>query len=159
MPASILSVATKSFEQSDVLFFSGHQYAQYHSPGVFTNDATSLCFNIGAVHNLVKQVRVVVSTSCATICKDPAAIFNSKFPNAMVLVYRFSAPLNEGTLSEAFADKLAKKGALDLSNESDLQTIRTVWKSVVPTSGGTEGEPGILYQGQVEYFKEGKWLG
>ena len=41
--------ATKSFEKSDILFFSGHQYAQYRRPGVFTNDTSDYCFNMGAI--------------------------------------------------------------------------------------------------------------
>ncbi len=156
-PVSITNEATKSFENSDILFFSGHQYAQYRRPGIFTNDSSEYCFNLGAISKKLNKVKLVVSTSCATICKDTARIFNDKFPNALILGYRLSAPLNGGILSKAFADTLEKEGPIDLSTPSGINTVKKVWKSVTMSAGGKEGQPGLLFGGQVEFWNGAKW--
>lgn len=149
--------ATKSFEQSDIVFFSGHQYAQYRRPGLYTNDVSDSCFNIGAISKKLNKVKLVASTSCATICKDVAKIYIDKFPNALVLGYKYSAPLNGGVVSKAFADSLVKKGAIDLSSTAGLDAVKDSWKTVTTSNPGTEGQPGMLYSGDVEFYNGKKW--
>ena len=157
---SITEAAIKAFEVSDLIFFSGHQYAQKGRPGLFTNDTSESCFNMSLISKKLNRVKVVVSTSCATICKAPAKIFSEKFPNAIILGYRLSAPLNGAVLSDAFATELAKKGPLDLSKSADIEKIKAAWRKVAITSGSKEGEPGIIEGENVEFWREKKqkWL-
>jgi len=155
--ASITDAAIKAFDQSDLLFFSGHQYAQYKRPGLFTNDSSESCFNISLVSKAINRVKVVASTSCATICKDPAKIFSAKFPNAIILGYRLSAPLDGSKVSTAFSNELVSKGPLDLSSSADLQKIKDAWKKVVLTKGSKEGQPGILSGADVEFWNGKEW--
>jgi len=157
-PASVTDPAEKSFEKSDILFFSGHQYAQYREPGNFTDDSSESCFNIGMISKANKRVKLVVSTSCATICKDVAKIWQSKFPDALILGYRFSAPLDGATVADAFAKKLLTKGPLDLADAGSLQSVREAWKSVVLGKGSVGGGPGLLFGGEVEFWNAGKWV-
>ena len=157
-PTSVTDPAEESFKKSDILFFSGHQYAQYREPGTFTNDSSDSCFNIGMLSKANKRVKLVVSTSCATICKDIASIWMSKFPDALILGYRYSAPLNGGIVANAFAAAVAKKGPIDLSDSSGLDQLRSAWKAVVLGKGSLEGGPGLLYGGEVEIFSGGKWI-
>lgn len=149
--------ATKSFEKSDIVFFSGHQYAQYKRPGLYTNDASDSCFNMGAISKKLNQVKLVASTSCATICKDVARIYKDKFPNALVLGYKYSAPLNGALVSNSFSDNLVKKGPIDLNSPAGLGEVRDAWKKATTSNPGTEGGPGILFGDDVEYYGGGKW--
>jgi hypothetical protein len=154
-PAGVTDPAEKSFEKSDILFFSGHQYAQYGEPGTFTDDTSTSCFNIGMISKENKRVKLVVSTSCATICKDVAKIWRSKFPDALILGYRYSAPTNGGIVANAFASNLVKKGPIDLNDVSSLQNVRDVWKSIVLGKGSVGGGPALLYGGEVEFWSAG----
>jgi len=149
--------ATKSFEKSDIVFFSGHQYAQYKRPGLYTNDASDSCFNMGAISKKLNKVKLVASTSCATICKDVARIYKDKFPNALVLGYKYSAPLNGALVSNSFSDNLVKKGPVDLNSPAGLGDVRDAWKKATTSNPGTEGAPGILFGDDVEYYGGGKW--
>jgi len=157
-PTSVTDPAEESFKKSDILFFSGHQYAQYKEPGTFTNDTSDACFNIGMLSKENKRVKLVVSTSCATICKDVARIWRNKFPDALILGYRFSAPINGGIVANAFASTLAKKGPIDLSDAGALDYIRSAWKAVVLGQGSIEGGPGLLYGSEVEIYSNGQWI-
>ncbi len=149
--------ATKSFEQSDIVFFSGHQYAQYKRPGLYTNNVSDSCFNMGAISKKLNKVKLVASTSCATICKDVAKIYIDKFPNALVLGYKYSAPLNGGVVSKAFVDSLIKKGPIDLTASTGLDAVKDSWKTVTTSNAGKEGQPGILYGNDVEFYNGKKW--
>ncbi len=157
-PASVTNPAEESFKKSDILFFSGHQYAQYREPGTFTDDESKSCFNVGMISQANQRVKLVVSTSCATICQDVAKIWQSKFPDALILGYRFSAPLNGAIVADAFAKKLLTQGPLDLADAGSLQGVRDAWKSVVLGKGSVEGGPGLLYGSEVEIWEGGKWV-
>jgi hypothetical protein len=151
------AAATSSFEKSDMVFFSGHQYAQYKRPGLFTNEASNSCFSIGAISKKINKVKLVVSTSCATICKDTAKIFTSIFPNALVLGYKYSAPSNGGTVSTAFVNSLVSKGAIDLTSSSGIDAVKDSWKKVTITNPGKEGQPGMLFNDEVEFYNGKEW--
>jgi hypothetical protein len=150
--------AAKMFEQADVLFFSGHQYAQYHAPGVFTNENSTSCFNIGAIKKNLSNVKLVVSTGCATICKDTAAIFKDKFPNAMVLGYRLSAPTNGSIVADAFANEMAGKGPINLLDAAEKGKVGEAWKKVTNKPGSSRGQPGILNNGSIEFWNGRAWV-
>lgn len=157
-PAAVTNPAEESFKKSDILFFSGHQYAQYREPGNFTDDASKSCFNISMISKENKRVKLVVSTSCATICIDVARIWRSKFPDALILGYRYSAPTNGGIVADSFGQQLIKLGPINLSDASSLESVRKAWKAVVLGAGSIGGGPALLYNGEVEYFEAGKWV-
>ena len=157
-PATITDPAEESFKKSDILFFSGHQYAQYREPGNFTDDASDSCFNISMISKENKRVKLVVSTSCATLCKDVASIWKSKFPDALILGYRFSAPTNGGVVADAFSQQLIKLGPISLSDAGSLQNVRKAWKAVVLGGGSAGGGPALLFNGEIEFFENGKWV-
>lgn len=122
--------AQKPFSQADVLVFSGHQYAQYKVPGVWTDDNTSdpAVFDIRTLKPPLNNVKLIVSTSCATICKEPAAIWKSLFPKAVFLGYRKSAPLNGAVMASNFVSRLPK----DMLFESGGQSAAvSAWKGAI----------------------------
>ena len=159
-PAAVTSPAETSFGKSDILFFSGHQYAQYREPGNFTNDSSTSCFNIGMISKANTRVKLVVSTSCATVCKDVAKIWQAKFPDALILGYRYSAPTDGSVVSNAFAKKLVALGPLDLADAGSRQGVRDAWKAVVLGPGSIGGGPGLLFGGEVEFYNQTtkKWV-
>lgn len=122
--------AQKPFSQADVLVFSGHQYAQYKVPGAWTDDNTSdpAVFDIRTLKPPLNNVKLIVSTSCATICKEPAAIWKSLFPKAVFLGYRKSAPLNGAVMASNFVSRLPK----DMLFESGGQSAAvSAWKGAI----------------------------
>lgn len=154
--------ATKSFEKSDIIFFSGHQYAQYGNKnsdrtGLYTDEASESCFNISAISKKLGNVKLVASTSCATICKDVAVIYRAKFPNALVLGYKYSAPSNGGKVADSFGDNLVKKGPIDLNSSGGRDNVKDAWRKATTSNPGTEGAPGIISGDDVETFEGGKW--
>jgi hypothetical protein len=155
---TVTDPAEKSFEKSDILFFSGHQYAQYKEPGQFGDDQIESCFNVGMISKALSKVKLIVSTSCATICKDVAKIWQSKFPSATILGYRFSAPLDGSKVANAFGDQLVKKGPVDLSNSSGMSKVKEAWKSVVLAKHSIGGGPGILEGSEVEFWGGKNWV-
>lgn len=154
--------ATKSFETSNIIFFSGHQYAQYGNKnsdrtGLYTNEASESCFNISAISKKLDKVKLVASTSCATICKDVAVIYKAKFPHALVLGYKYSAPSNGEKVADSFGNYLVKKGPIDLDSPAGLNDVKDAWKKATTSNPGAEGAPGILSGDYVETFEGGKW--
>lgn len=147
--------AQKPFSQADVLVFSGHQYAQYKAPGVWTDDNTSdpAVFDIRTLKPPLNNVKLIVSTSCATICKEPAAIWKSLFPKAVFLGYRKSAPLNGAVMASNFVSRLPK----DMLFESGGQSAAvSAWKGAIKAVHPDDAtrEPGWMdvASNTVEYW-------
>jgi len=46
-------------------------------------------------------VKLMISTGCATLCKEAFDIFHGLFPNAVLLGYRGGAPENGKTVRDA----------------------------------------------------------
>lgn len=155
--SAVTGPAEKSFEKSDIVFFSGHQYAQYRTPGQFGSDDITACFNISMISKALKRVKLVVSTSCATICKDVAKIWQNKFPDATILGYRFSAPLDGSKVANAFGDELVKKGPIDLADMNGMKKVKDSWKAVVLAKHSIAGGPGILEGNEVEIWNKNSW--
>ncbi|MBW7885200.1 MAG: DUF4157 domain-containing protein [Caldilineaceae bacterium] len=152
--------AQKPFSEADVLVFSGHQYAQYKVPGVWTDDnmADPSIFDIRTLKPPLDNVKLVVSTSCATICKDPAAIWKSLFPKAVFLGYKKSAPLNGATMAQSFVKRLPKDFLFEAGGQS---AAVSAWKGAIKAihKGDSTREPGWLDVpgNQVEYWTGSKF--
>ena len=160
--AASANSAEAQFSAADILFFSGHQFAQYQVPGVFSDDAISKYFDLRYIKKSFKQVKLIVSTSCATICQDPIKVFGSRFPNALILGYRRSAPGNGAILSNIFTKKLKNlKRPLFLEDPKDLEVIKDIWKNCVqsqhPGKNGFKRQPGWIQNNQGEYWNGKKW--
>jgi len=147
--------AQKPFSQADVLVFSGHQYAQYKAPGVWTDDNSSdpAVFDIRTLKPPINNIKLIVSTSCATICKEPAAIWKSLFPKAVFLGYRKSAPLNGATMARNFVSRLPKDMLFEAGGQSSAVSA---WKEAIKAVHPDDAtrEPGWMdiAGNQVEYW-------
>lgn len=147
--------AQKPFNQADVLVFSGHQYAQYKVPGVWTDDNSSdpAVFDIRTLKPPLNNIKLIVSTSCATICKEPAAIWKSLFPKAVFLGYRKSAPLNGATMARNFVSRLPKDMLFEAGGQSSAVSA---WKGAIKAVHPDDAtrEPGWMdvAGNQVEYW-------
>lgn len=147
------SKAQKSFAEADVLVFSGHQYAQYQVPGLWGDDSGDVNFDARTLAGPLNNVRLIVSTSCATICRDPAAVWSKLFPNAVFLGYKKSAPLNGGTMARKFASNLPKDLLLD---SGGVAAAVGAWKAAIRSNhrGEKSTQAGVMdvAANQVEYW-------
>jgi len=150
--------AHKSFSEADVLVFSGHQYAQYKLPGLWSSPVQGVLDlrNLPALPN----VKLVISTSCATLCREAAAIWKSLFPNAVFLGARRSTPLEGDALAKEFVSKLPEDLLLG-SEGGDISQAVSAWKSVTQKkyAGNANIQPGWLdiSSGTVEFWDGKKW--
>ncbi len=124
------SRAQKSFAEADILVFSGHQYAQYKVPGLWADDSGQVAYDIRTLSGPLNNVKLIVSTSCATICRDPAIIWKSLFPQAVFLGYKKSAPLNGAVMAASFASKLPKDLLLEAGG-GGVQSAVQAWKDAI----------------------------
>ncbi|MCB4768059.1 DUF4157 domain-containing protein [Ancylobacter sp. Lp-2] len=152
----------KTIEATDILYFYGHQYAQYGNPGAFANGAQDQFVDLRELEGEGKfdRVKLIISTSCATICKEALDVFTKLFPKAVILGYRKSAPIKGDKVRDSFdsAIKSLKKPLL-LDKPVDVSAIISVWKSVVEQQHPNESErlPGYYQNGTVNYLKDSKW--
>jgi len=153
--------AQKSFAEADVLVFSGHQYAQYKAPGLWANDAATVSYDARTLSGPLNNVSLIVSTSCATICRDPATIWKSLFPKAVFLGYKKSAPLNGGAMAASFAARLPKDLLLEPGG-GGVQSAVQAWKAAIqsnhPGDSATQAGWMDIAANQVEYWTGKKFV-
>lgn len=159
--ASAKSMA-KTIEATDILYFYGHQYAQYGNPGAFANGTQDRFVDLRELEGEGKfdRVKLIVSTSCATICKEGLEVFTKLFPKALILGYRKSAPIKGEAVRNSFDSAIrALKKPLLLDEPVDVAAIVDAWKSVVKKHHPNEAErlPGYYQSGVVYFLKNGKW--
>jgi hypothetical protein len=152
------ATAESSFEIADILVFSGHQYAQYKTPGVWTDNAGA-GWDIRRVRGPLNRVKLIISTSCATLCREAYDVWQPLFPNAVILGYKKSAPLAGGKVANSFATSLPKDLILD---SGGMSSVISTWKSVVSARHRGDGatQPGWLEvsSGRMEYWTGRSWV-
>jgi hypothetical protein len=148
------------YSEADILVFSGHQFAQYRAPGVWTDDDLR-GVDLRKMDAPLKKVKLVISTSCATICKEAGETFKTLFPNATMLGFKKSAPMDGSVMANAFAKKLPK----DLMFEAGMggvEQAKSAWKSVAQEKfkeGHTQPGWLDLKSDAMEYWDDRKWVG
>ena len=148
--------------RSDIVYFRGHQYAQYKAPGYFADgdETKGVDLRYFARAGGYGNVKLMISTSCATLCLEAAAVFSSLFPNAVILGYRKSAPLEGDKVRADLTQRInALNRPLLLDQAVDVDTIVATWKSVIESrhKGQTGPQPGICRGGNVEYWDGAAW--
>ena len=152
----------KVLTATDILYFYGHQYAQYNNPGVFANGIQTQFIDLRALAGKgdFSRVKLIISTSCATCCKEAVETFAPIFPNAVILGYRKSAPMHGKAVRNDFDKGIRSlKRPLLLNQPVDVNTIIGVWKSVVKRHHPRENKrlPGYYQNGIVHYLELGVW--
>lgn len=147
---------------TDLLYFYGHQYAQYNNPGVFANGTQTQWIDLRALAGKgdFSRVKLIVSTSCATCCKEAVETFAPLFPNAVILGYRKSAPISGEDVRNDFDRGIRDlKRPLLLDEPVDVNAIIGVWKSIVKRHHPNETTrlPGYYQSGTVHYLESGTW--
>jgi hypothetical protein len=127
------------YKRADVLFFTGHQFAQYNLPGVW-GSSNYPDFDISRLPGPFPNVKLMVSTSCATLCKEAAAVFKALFPNATILGYKGSAPISGVAVSKAFSNAIPADVLID-DPSSGISEAIGAWKSTVAALAGTNSRP------------------
>lgn len=148
--------------RTDIVYFRGHQYAQYKAPGLFANGDESKGFDLRYVEKVggFSNVKLMISTSCATLCQEAAGVFSGLFPNAVILGYRKSAPINGAAVRDDLTKRInALNRPLLLDQPVDVAAIISIWKSVAEShhKGQTGPQPGIYQGGTVTYWDGAAW--
>ncbi|HLL70680.1 MAG TPA: DUF4157 domain-containing protein [Pyrinomonadaceae bacterium] len=148
------------YSEADILVFSGHQFAQYRAPGVWTDDDLR-GVDIRKMNAPLKKVKLVISTSCATICKEAGETFKTLFPNAVMLGFKKSAPMDGSVMAKAFARKLPKDLMLE-AGMGGVEQAKGAWKSAAQEKfkeGHTQPGWLDLKSDAMEYWDDRKWVG
>jgi hypothetical protein len=159
--AKAAKAGAASLSRTDIVYFRGHQFAQYQAPGLFSdgNEERGIDLRYIVKKGGFTNVKLVISTSCALLCKQAVAVFRSLFPSALILGYRRSAPL-EGDKVRADFQKQVKALAkpLLLDQPTDISSLVSAWKTVVESrhAGQTGPQPGY-YDGTVHYWDGKAW--
>lgn len=148
--------------RTDVVYFRGHQYAQYKAPGLFTNGASTYGFDLRYIQKAggFPNVKVMISTSCATLCKEAFELFHTLFPNAVILGYRKSAPLDGAAVRTEFHKGITGLNKpLLLDQKVDVDAILAVWKKVIETKhkGHRSQKPGYWDGSTLHYWDGAAW--
>lgn len=155
-------------ERTDIIYFMGHHYGRYRAPGAFalatrTGDPKNetLGFDLRYIEKVggFPKVKVMISTACATLCKEAFEIFHGLFPNAALLGYRGGAPLDGGAVRKSFDAKLQAIGPLMLEQAADIGSIVSAWKDTVAAiHKGQTGQKAGYYDGaKMEYWDGSAW--
>jgi Domain of unknown function (DUF4157) len=148
--------------RTDIVYFRGHQYAQYTAPGVFADITEKAGFDLRYIEKSggFPNVKLMISTSCATLCREALNVFTSLFPNALILGFRRSNPKKEGqVVREGFQSRIeALNRPLLLDQAPDVKAIVSAWKSVAESIEGDleHIQPGY-YDGGVHYWNGEVW--
>lgn len=150
--------AQKAFEDASVLVFSGHQYAQYKLPGVWT-DGGANTLDVRGIKGPLPNVKLLISTSCATLCKEAWQVWKSIFPNAVFLGAARSTPLKGSVLANAFVKSLPQDLLFD-PGAPGMSSAISAWKSAVQATQTGDVRGGVLdiAAGTVEIWDGKKWI-
>jgi hypothetical protein len=150
--------AQRAFSEANVLVFSGHQYAQYKLPGVWTNGGRQQ-LDVRGVRGPLTNVKLLISTSCATLCKEAYEVWKPIFPNAIFLGAARSTPLKGSTLANSFVKGLPQDLLFD-SGATGLSGAIGAWKSAVERTqtGNVRGGVLDIAAGTVEFWDGGRWV-
>lgn len=171
---NLIDIQSK-FKKADVLFFSGHHYADnfhedYCMPGLlnngFYNDREKLTAsfslqslfpvldqeeNFGnAEYNVYDNVKLVVSVGCKNIRRNMFCLYKRLFPNAVVLGYHCSGPAGDkdAPLIKDFFDRMNWNCLLkDSCSENYKKEIVKAWKEAVEKTWDIckKSKPGYYY--------------
>ena len=150
--------AQPAFEEASVLVFSGHQYAQYKLPGVWTDGGDNV-LDVRGIKGPLTNVKLLISTSCATLCKEAFEVWKGIFPNAVFLGAARSTPLKGSVLANAFVKSLPADLLFD-PGAPGLSSAISAWKSAVEKTqtGNVRGGVLDIAAATVEVWDGKKWL-
>ncbi|MCY1338970.1 hypothetical protein D9M68_327610 [compost metagenome] len=148
--------------RTDIVYFRGHQYAQYKAPGLFADGDETHGFDLRYVDKAggFANVKLMISTSCATLCKEAAEVFSGLFPNAVILGYRKSAPIQGAAVRSDLTTRINELNRpLLIDDPVDVAAIISTWKSVVESrhKDQTAPQPGYYQGGTVTYWDGSAW--
>ena len=152
------SKAQSAFSKANVLIFSGHQYAQYKLPGVWNTGDWDKTLDVRGITGPLPDVKLLISTSCATLCTEAYEVWKTIFPNAVFLGAARSTPLKGSTLANAFVKNLPKDLLFD-PGAPGLSSAIDAWKSAVQKTQTSAVRGGVLdiAAGTIEFWNGKTW--
>ncbi len=164
--AKAAKTAKAQLERADILYFRGHQFAQYRAPGMFTDGAEERGVDLRYLKRAggFPNVKLMISTSCATLCNEAITVFTGLFPSAKIFGYGKSAPIEGKQVRLEFGKQVrALKSPLLLESASDVSKLTGAWKAAIEKRHPREKNakkvrPGF-YNGSKLFYWSGKaWV-
>jgi hypothetical protein len=135
---------------SDLIFFSGHHYARYGSPGEFDAiDLRSRRFKS-------EKARLLMVSSCAALSANSISFFRKRFPNATIFGWLGGSPLEQKGLMRDFITRLP--GDVDVTSDAGIKELVRMWREFVErtaTEKSSVSPYGLGYaapDGKVTYY-------
>lgn len=152
------SKVQSAFSKANVLVFSGHQYAQYKLPGVWNTGNWDVTLDTRGLTGPLPSVKLLISTSCATLCTEAYQLWKTLFPNAVFLGAARSTPLKGSVLANAFVKNLPQDLLFD-PGAPGLSGAIGAWKSAVEKTQGSAVRGGVLDigAGTIEFWDGKAW--
>jgi hypothetical protein len=159
---AVAAAELSDLSRTDIVYFRGHQFAQYRAPGLFSNGDETSGSDLRYVDKAggFPNVKLMISTSCATLCLEAFEVFNRLFPNAVILGYRKSAPLHGEAVRKALSAKVKAIGRpLLLEEATDIAAITDAWKQVIEQQhkGESAPVPGFYDGTDIQYWDGTTW--
>jgi len=126
--------ALTQLERADIVYFRGHQFAQYRAPGMFTDGKEERGVDLRYLKRAggFPNVKLMISTSCATLCNEAISVFTGLFPKTAIFGYGKSAPLEGKQVRREFGKQVrALKSPLLLESSSDISKLAGAWKATI----------------------------
>lgn len=162
---STASGMVDELESSDILYFIGHHYGRYRAPGVFSRASKKDELDETAGFDLryiekkggFPNVKVLITTSCSTLCTEAFQVFHNLFPNAALLGYLGTAPFDGGAVRADFNSRLTKPLILEPGNV-DVHSMVSAWKATIAKlHKGAKNRPGYWDGSKMEYWDGAAW--
>lgn len=152
------SKVQSAFSKANVLVFSGHQYAQYKLPGVWNTGNWDVTLDTRGLTGPLPNVKLLISTSCATLCTEAYQLWKTLFPNAVFLGAARSTPLKGSVLANAFVKNLPQDLLFD-PGAPGLSGAISAWKAAVEKTQGSAVRGGVLDigAGTIEFWDGKAW--
>lgn len=158
----VASAEVPALARTDIVYFRGHQFAQYRAPGLFSDGSETYGFDLRYIDQAggFPNVKLMISTSCATLCQEAFDVFHNLFPNAVILGYRKSAPLEGGKVRNTLKSKIkALSRPLILEESVDITAVISAWKSTIEErhKGDQNQLPGFYDGSLIHYWDGAAW--
>jgi hypothetical protein len=148
--------------RTDIVYFRGHHFGRHEAPGVFTNNDYSVGFDARYIKKAggFENVKLMISTSCTTLCRQSLDIYRTLFPKAKIFGYAGGAPENGKAVRDAFNKSVEAKGTMLLTEEADVSSLISAWKAAVVAENKDNDRPKPgYYDGTTLHYWSGKeWL-
>lgn len=148
----------RRLEGADIIFFSGHHFARYGSPGEFE------AIDLRDIRFSAARARLLMVSSCAALASNSVPFFRRRFPNATIFGWITGSPLKQRGLMRKFIEQLGFE--VDVNTDDGIDMLIAHWRTYIervakdPKAGVIpQGLGYVTPTGKVTYYlrRNGAW--